>query len=147
MSDRTAVPMDTDGIDDFLGRRQTGVLSLASGDGGAYGFPISFVHEPIENRLYFRFAYGPESQKREFFETTGSATFVVHEETDEGWKSVVAAGELADFLEPEVPVGVVDDVNDIDIPFFQVFEHPESELEFRIVALDIREIHGRIEAA
>jgi len=147
MSDRTAAPMDTDEIDKFLDGQQTGVLSLADGDGSAYGFPVSFVYHPGEERLYFRFAYGSDSQKREFFESTSSATFVVHEETDEGWKSVVVEGELAEFLEPEAPVGVVDDVNDLDVPFFEMFEHPESELEFRIVALDIRESHGRVEAA
>jgi len=147
MSDRTATLMDTSEIDDFLEEHQTGVLSLADGDGSAYGFPISFVHYPDEARLYFRFAYGPDSQKREFFETTSRATFVVHGETADGWKSVVVEGELAEFLEPDAPVNVVDDVNDLDVPFFEVFEQPESDLEFRIVALDIDALQGRVEAA
>lgn len=139
--------MDTSGIDDFFDRHSIGVLSLADGDGDAYGFPVSFVHYSNEQRLYFRFAYGPESQKREFFETTRRASFVVHGETAEGWKSIVAEGPLTEFLEPDVPLRVTDDVNDLDIPFFEVFEHPESALEFRIVALDIEAIRGRNEAA
>lgn len=146
MSDRTATLMHTSSIDEFLAQQQVGVLSLADESGEAYGFPIAFVHYPNESRLYFRFAYGPDSQKRQFFETTRRASFVVHGETADGWKSVVAEGPLTEFLEPEVPSAVAQDVNNIDISFFEMFEHPDSDLEFRIVALDIEAVNGRTEA-
>lgn len=146
MSERISTPMDTTEITDFLGSQETGVVSLANRSGRSYGFPISFVYEPDDRRIYFQFGYAGDSLKREFFETTSGASFVVHDETPDGWRSVVARGELAELLEPDVPIGVADRVNELDIPFFRVFEYDTDELEFTVVALDIDDLTGRIEA-
>ncbi len=147
MARTTGTELGRSGIDDFLESRSTGTLSLAKGD-ESYAVPISFTFSPETRDFYFRLGYGPESRKREFIEATERATFVVADETETGWKSVIARGTLEHRSTVEdldvVPEGE-DSVSQVErereIPYYTVFDAPD-ELLFTLVRLDTDEITG-----
>lgn len=56
-------------IDDFLSRHETGVLSLARTD-DPYAIPISYGYDEEEREFYMRMVSTPESEKRQFLEST-----------------------------------------------------------------------------
>ncbi|THE66489.1 hypothetical protein D8Y22_01905 [Salinadaptatus halalkaliphilus] len=94
-----------------------------------------------------------ESRKREYIEATERATFVVAAETNAGWKSVVARGELGhrntvENLDRVTPPdrSVSDAEAELDIPFYHVFDEP-SELLFTLARLRTTELTGIAEAA
>ncbi len=136
--------MDGLEIAEFLGSRWTGVLALAREDLG-YGIPVSYAYDEAGGDVFFRFGYGSESQKRTFVEASERASFVVYDETDDGWKSVVARGPLEPLAEDTAASTVVEAVRNLDIPYVTVHDHPEDELDFEIVRLDVREIDGVVE--
>ncbi len=136
--------MDGLEIAEFLAQGWTGVLSLARDDDG-YGIPVSYAYDEDSGDVFFRFGYGSESQKRPFVEASRRASFVVYEETEEGWKSVVARGPLEQLTTDTVASTVVEAIRDLDIPYVTVHDHPEDDLEFEIVRLDVHEVDGVVE--
>lgn len=84
-----------------LERAEFGVLSLTNDD-EAYAFPVSFGYNSGPKTLYFLFAFDGESKKREFVETTRTASFtVVESELPDEWSSVIISGTLAPLSDPE----------------------------------------------
>lgn len=145
MAVRTATPMDALDIGEFLRGQGTGVLALAKG-GSVYALPVSFAYHDDEPAIYFRFGYGPDSQKRTYVEDADEASFVVYDHTDDGWKSVLAEGQLEPVSESQLDTTVDEAVNRLHIPYFEVHRRPTSELEFSIVRLDIDKLSGVAEA-
>lgn len=147
MARTTATELDRSGIDDFLENRSTGTLSLAKDD-ESYAVPISFTFSPETRDFYFRLGYGPDSRKREFIEATERATFVVADETEGGWTSVIARGTL-EHRSTVDGLGVVpegeDSVSQVErereIPYYTVFDTPD-ELLFTLVRLETDEVTG-----
>lgn len=137
--------MDALDIADFLEQQATGVLAIASG-GHVYAIPVSFAYHDEGPDLYFRFGYGRESQKRTFVEGADEATFVVYDRTDEGWKSVLAEGRLEPVSESRLDTSLVEAVNRLQIPYFEVHRQPAAELEFEIVRLDVSKLSGVAES-
>jgi nitroimidazol reductase NimA-like FMN-containing flavoprotein (pyridoxamine 5'-phosphate oxidase superfamily) len=133
--------MDATDIADFLATQHTGVLSLAEGN-DSYAIPVSFAHKADEGAVYFRLGYGADSNKRRFVGAVDTASFVVHDQTDEGWKSVVVHGELEQLSENSLDSTVVQSVRDLDIPYFNVFDDASGNLEFVIVRLDAASLTG-----
>lgn len=141
-------------IDKFLDEQRTGVLSMASDDRG-YGVPMSYTYEAASAEVYLRLGYGPDSTKRAFLEDSEEVTFVVYDETIEGWVSVLVRGpleELSDVTElrGRHPRGGSDSsveqvVTNLDIPFFQVFEG-DVDVNFVVGRLDARDITGVVES-
>ena len=93
MNAPTADPLSESAITEFLGDQSVGTLALAAED-NSYAVPVAYTFAPDTKDFYFRLGYGPGSQKRQYIETTEQARFVVAAETDAGWKSVVAAGDI-----------------------------------------------------
>lgn len=153
MSRLTASALDTAEIDTFLADQSTGTLSLANDD-DAYGVPVAFTFDEESRNVYFRLGYGPDSLKRQFIDATETATFVVADETADGWKSVIVRGEVehlssVDDLNTTHPGGSADPsvsqaIRDLEIPYYQVFEEP-SDMMFTLVRLRTDEITGVIE--
>lgn len=115
-------PMTESELAEFLDERGQGVLSLAR-DGDAYGVPVSFGYD--DDTLYFvLLQFGDASEKLEFAEATGTATFSTFEFEDEHhWRSVVARGPLESVAEEDREA--VDDVMFDNARFASLFPHGE----------------------
>lgn len=146
MAVATATAMDALDITEFLEAQATGVLAIASGD-RVYAIPVSFAYHEDGPAIYFRFGYGPDSQKRTFVEGADEASFVVYDRTDEGWKSVLAEGELEPVSESRLDTTLTEAVNALHIPYFEVHRRPAAELEFEIARLDVDKLSGIVEAS
>lgn len=133
--------MDGIEITEFLEDHMAGVLGLAAGD-EAYAIPVSFTYRPEDTACYFRFGYGPESRKQAFLEATDWATFVVYELGEAGWESVLVEGELTLLSEGEADTELVESINRLRIPYFDVFERPHEDLEFVIGRLAAASLTG-----
>lgn len=116
------VPMTESERDEFLDEQGQGVLSLAR-DGDAYGVPIYFGGD--DGTLYFvLLQFIDDSQKLEFAEATGTATFSTFEFEDEHhWRSVVVRGPLESVAEEDR--AAVDDVMFDNARFASLFPHGE----------------------
>lgn len=133
--------MDAIEIEAFLDSQQTGVLALAA-ESDAYAIPVSFVYDSDDGAVYLRLGYTPDSQKRSYVNGTESASLVVYDETDDGWKSVVVEGTLEEASETTLDSSVREAVDELRIPFFSVFDRPSSEMEFRISRIEVSSING-----
>lgn len=141
MSDRTATQMDSTAIASFLETHHTGVLSLASGD-DAYAVPVSYAVGESVGELYFRLGFGPGSQKRSYLEATDTATFVVYDQVEGNWESVVAHGRLETLAAGDADAAVATAVEGLEIPYFQVFDRPVADLDFELVRLNADSVRG-----
>lgn len=88
------VELSEDELDELLGERGHGVLSLADG-GRAYGVPMSFGYDG--DRLFLEFVrFGEDSEKSRFRESTVEACLTTYTvETRFAWQSLVVRGPLA----------------------------------------------------
>ena len=138
------VDMDAIQIAEFLDSQRTGVLSMGRENDG-YGVPLAYWFDDDDTSFYFRLGYGPGSQKRKFIEAAEYVTFVVYADTDEGWKSVLAEGELEVIAEENVDTSIEEVTRRLDIPYFEVHERPVSELEFDILQMRVTKLNGIVE--
>ena len=141
----TATAMDALEIGEFLAGQGTGVLALTR-SGSVYAFPVSFAYHEDGQALYFRLGYGPDSQKRAYVEDADEASFVVYDRTDQGWKSVLAEGQLEPVSDSRLDTSVEEAVYGLHIPYFQIHREPTAELEFSVVRLDADKLSGIVEA-
>lgn len=144
MPGHTATEMDAIEMGEFLDTQQTGVLSLAK-DGDGYAIPVSFVYDDGHQDVYLRLGFAPASQKRKYLDATEHVSFVVYDETDEGWKSVVIQGTTEELSSSTLDSSIHEAVNDIEIPFMSVHQRPVTETEFRIVRISVTTINGLVE--
>lgn len=135
MSESKNIHMDGIEIESFLESQTTGVLALADED-DAYAIPISFAYDDEVEKLYFRLGYAPGSRKQQFVESSELVTFVVSDETPDGWKSVVVEGRLSEMGADSLDAAIVEATNKLDIPYFKVHDRPASDLQFTIVEMD-----------
>jgi nitroimidazol reductase NimA-like FMN-containing flavoprotein (pyridoxamine 5'-phosphate oxidase superfamily) len=145
MTTPTATAMDALDIGDFLAARETGVLAIAKG-ASVYAIPVSFAYEEDGPAVYFRLGYGPDRQKRAFVEGGDEASLVVYDDTDEGWKSVVAEGHLEVVSESQLDAAIEEAVNGLEIPFFEIHRRPAAELAVSVVRLHVDKLSGIGEA-
>ncbi|WP_204960024.1 pyridoxamine 5'-phosphate oxidase family protein [Salinigranum salinum] len=136
-----AEPMDEAEIDGFLGNEGTGTLAFAQED-ESYAIPISYGFDATDGTFYFRLAFHPDSEKRAFLGPDSTVSFVVSEETDEGWRSVVARGHLRETGEAAIDSSVVEAIRRVNIPFFTVFDRPARDLDFQLFRLRPDELTG-----
>ena len=146
MATRTKREMDAIEIAEFLDARHAGVLSLADG-GDAYSIPVSFDYDGDESALFFRFGFGPDSQKRQFLEAVESASFVVFEREEGRWKSVVIEGPVETVSESTLDSNIVEALDGLDIPYFRIHQRPSGNMDFEIARLDATKMTGIVEGA
>ncbi|MDG5778232.1 pyridoxamine 5'-phosphate oxidase family protein [Haloarculaceae archaeon H-GB2-1] len=138
--------LDDEEIDAMLGEMGHGVLSLAR-DGEAYAVPVVYHYDG--DTFFFRLGMAPGSKKRDFVETTETATFVVYEaegtpdpEELDTW-SVVATGPLRELTDAErMSFPTAAEINR-DFPPIRVFDEPIDELEIELYAMDHETLTGR----
>lgn len=144
MPGQTATEMDAIEMGEFLETQQTGVLSLAKDDDG-YAIPVSFVYDDGQQDVYLRLGFAPASQKRKYLDATEHVSFVVYDETDDGWKSVVIQGTTEELSSSTLDSSIHEAVNNIEIPFMSVHQRPVTDTEFRIVRISVTTINGLVE--
>lgn len=131
-------------VDDFLGRKETGVLSLAREE-EPYAIPISYGYDASERAFYLRLVSKPDSQKRTFLGTSPAVRLVVYDETDGGetYWSVVAAGELEEVDPDALSVEEIQQYGDARRPLFEIWGARKDDLDIQLYRFDPDELSGR----
>jgi len=130
--------------DEFLGDGGTGVLSFATDpDEPPMSIPVSYGYFADADSIYFRLSMPDDSRKESLVDNPVS--FVVHHETDAGWRSVVATGRLESVAEAPYDSAALQGLWAVDIPTVDVFEQPPSEIPFETYRLRPDAISGRKE--
>jgi hypothetical protein len=143
----TATDMDAVEISEFLGTQGTGVLSLADGD-DSYAVPVSFAFDDEDERgpyVYLRLGFAPGSEKRAFIDSSDRVSFVVYDDTEDGWKSVVARGRLETVSARSLDAIVGEAIRGLDIPYFTVHGEAAKDLNFTLARIDVTELTGIVE--
>lgn len=143
MEDSRSVRLDEEELDAFLGSGGTGVLSFDTPDDEPpYSLPVSYGYDADSGHFYFRLSFGPDSEKPDLDETR-AVSLVVHEHTDEGWRSAIAVGALERVAEVDVSTGILEEMRRVRIPMVDAFDTDPRTLEFEFVRLDPDQLTGR----
>ena len=130
--------------DSFLGTGGTGVLSFATDpDEPPVSIPVSYGYFADAMSIYFRLSIPEGSRKRDLVDNPVS--FVVHQETEAGWRSVVASGRLEAVTEAPYDSAALQGMWAVDIPTVDVFDRPPSEIPFETYRLVPDTVSGRKE--
>jgi len=140
--------MSTEERNEFLGSGGTGVISFdTSGDGPPYTRPVSYGYDAETGKFYFRLAVGPEDAgKMDLIDADREISFVTYDETDRGWRSVIATGRLEEVTKSALDPAVADAMQRVRIPFVDVYDSHPLTLEFRFFRLTPEEVTGQREA-
>ncbi len=137
--------MDDESIDERLRTADSGVLALAGGN-DAYAVPLAHYYDG--DSLYFRLGMTEQSTKRELWETTETACYVLRgtESTADpkafdSW-SIVITGSLTALSEAERDRFDTAEINDRFSPI-RVFDEAIEDIDVIIVRFDIESITGR----
>lgn len=130
--------------DDFLGRKETGVLSLARED-EPYAVPVSYGYDAEARTFFLRLVSTPGSEKRQYLASTPRARLVVYEEAEEGtvYRSVVAAGTLEERSPAELTVDHVEQYGQSRRPLFEIWGESKQDLDIELYEFTPEEISGR----
>lgn len=134
--------MTTTEVDEFLGRHETGVLSLARDD-DPYAIPISYGYDRGERQFYLRLVSAPESEKRRFLTSTPRARIVVYEAEGDTYRSVVATGELVEIPREELTVERIEQYGRAKRPLFEIWAEEKPDLEVGLFELAPDDLSGR----
>lgn len=148
MEDIRSVRMTDEERDEFLGRGGTGTISVDTPDDDPpYSRPVSYGYDAATGNFYFRFAVGPEDTGKTDIVDGGSVvSFVTHNQTDDGWRSVVATGRLEEITKSALDPAVADAMQRVTVPFVDVYDSHPLTLEFRFFRLAPDECSGKQEA-
>jgi len=147
MEDIRSVRMTDEERDEFLGRGGTGTISVAtSDDEPPYSRPVSYGYDAATGNFYFRFAVGPEDTgKADIIDGGSAVSFVTHNQTDDGWRSVVATGRLEEITNSALDPAVADAMQRVTVPFVDVYDSHPLTLDFRFFRLTPDECSGKQE--
>lgn len=115
--------------DAFLGAGGTGVLAFATDDGEPpHAVPVSYGYDASAGSFYFRLAVDPSRDKQAYLDRPVS--FVVHGETDDGYRSVIAVGRLVATDDERVAIESLPELARVHVPLVEMFDYPTSDVEF-----------------
>ena len=144
MSSLRWIQMSEEEIDEFLGRGGTGVISFSTPhEDPPASIPVSYGYNATDRTLYFNLSTPRDSRKDDLVDKP--VTYVVHKETEQGWRSVVATGELEDVSEAHYDSDAVQGMWPIEIPIVDMFERPRKEISFQHYRLVPERLTGRKE--
>ncbi len=132
--------------DAFLGRKETGVLSLATpADESPHSVPVSFGFDTVGTAFFFRIADLPPEEKGELEDRP--VTFVTYGDDAEigGYVSVVAEGSLERTTKEEIASDALAGLERVTIPFVDIFGDRPAEIEFSFYRLVPETLTGRKE--
>jgi hypothetical protein len=137
--------MDDAEIEERLRTAGTGVLAL-SGGGEAYAIPLAHYYDG--EGLYFRLGTTDGDRKREFWERTETACYVLYgaEPTEDprgldSW-SVLVTGRLVELPEADRERFDTAEINRRFSPI-RVFDEDVEEIEITIAELEMETVTGR----
>ncbi|WP_049923196.1 pyridoxamine 5'-phosphate oxidase family protein [Halopiger djelfimassiliensis] len=129
-------------VDDFLGRHETGVLSLAR-ENDPYAIPISYGYDTDRREFYMRLVSTPDSEKREFLESAPQARLVVYDEQESTYRSVIATGTLEDIPPAELTPDQIAQYGEAKRPLFEIWAQGKDELDIELYRLVPESLDGR----
>lgn len=131
-------------VDEFLGRYETGVLSLARGD-EPYSIPISFGYDAGEGTFYLRLVSTPESEKRGFLASAPRARLVVYDEVEprRSYRSVVAVGSLEEIEQEALTVEHIEQYGSTKRPLFEIWSESKRDLDVELYRFEPTSVSGR----
>ncbi|OAQ52671.1 hypothetical protein HTG_10115 [Natrinema mahii] len=129
-------------IDDFLSRHETGVLSLARTD-DPYAIPISYGYDDDAREFYMRMVSTPDSEKRQFLESTPAARLVVYDEADSTYRSVIATGELQSIEPAALTPDQIAQYGDTKRPLFEIWAEGKDALNIELYRFEPATLNGR----
>ena len=138
----TETDMTDEEIDDFLGRHETGVLSLARTD-EPYAIPISYGYDGENREIYMRLVSTPESEKREFLSSSPDARLVVYDESDSTYRSVIATGTLDEIDPADLTPDQIAQYGEAKRPLFEIWAEGKKDLNIELYRLVPDTINGR----
>ncbi len=129
-------------VDEFLGHRETGVLSLARAD-DPYAIPISYGFDEENRVFYMRLVSTPDSEKRSFLESTPLARLVIYDEAESSYQSVIANGTLESIEPSELTPDQIAQYGDARRPLFEIWAEGKDALDIELYKLDPETLNGR----
>lgn len=127
--------MSEEEIDEFLGRGGTGVVAFATeADEPPVAIPVSYGYNADIEAFYFQLSVPRDNRKDEL--VPRQVSFVVHDETDDGWRSVVATGRLEEISDSPYESTAIQGMWAIEIPIVEIFDRPRTEVTFRYFLLE-----------
>ncbi|SFC08687.1 hypothetical protein SAMN05444422_104192 [Halobiforma haloterrestris] len=127
---------------EFLGTGGTGVLSFGTDAGESpASLPVSYGYYADAGNFYFRLSFPPGTRKKEAVDDPVS--FVTYGEVDDGWRSVIATGELEELTDVDGESAAVQGMWAVHIPTVDVFDRPRDEIDFVDFRLVPEELTGR----
>ncbi|RQG88892.1 pyridoxamine 5'-phosphate oxidase family protein [Natrarchaeobius halalkaliphilus] len=129
-------------IDEFLGRNETGVLSLARSD-DPYAIPISYGYDASERAIYLRLVSTAESEKRDFLDSEPDARLVVYDEAQSTYRSVIATGALCNIPPSELTPNEIAQYGQAKRPLFEIWAQGTDELDIELYRLAPVSLEGR----
>ena len=143
MTTSSEAEMSASAVDAFLGRHETGVLSLARDD-SPYAIPVSYGYDTDSRTFYLRLVSTPESGKREFLSDTPQTTLVVYEEVrDTTYRSVVARGGLQTGDPDERSPDQIAQYGEAKRPLFEMWSAGRAELDIQLYEFQPATLSGR----
>jgi nitroimidazol reductase NimA-like FMN-containing flavoprotein (pyridoxamine 5'-phosphate oxidase superfamily) len=144
MADSDPHSLGPDARDAVLGTGGVGVLAFSTTDDEPpHSLPVSYGYDAETASLYFRLATGGDSTKADLLDDP--ASFTVHREGEDGYESVVAQGELDSIDEDAVDTDVLDGLQRVEIPLFDVFDREPRSVSFDFFRLDASDARGKRE--
>ncbi|APW96529.1 pyridoxamine 5-phosphate oxidase [Halobiforma lacisalsi AJ5] len=129
-------------IDDFLSRHETGVLSLAR-DNEPYSIPISYGYDEENQDFYMRLVSTPDSEKREFLDSTPESRLVIYDESGSTYRSVIGKGTLENIAPGELTPDQIAQYGDARRPLFEIWAQGKDELDIELYRLSPETLEGR----
>lgn len=134
--------MSREEIDRLLLDVDMGVLSLDK-QGDVYSFPMSYGYNPDNNFICLMIGYAPRSKKREWIESGGRATFVVHQMGEDGEaRSVVIEGELTQ-IRKEVQGEAYEALKEASFTVLHETGAAIEDSDYSVFRFEVENIEGR----
>ncbi|WP_418281059.1 pyridoxamine 5'-phosphate oxidase family protein [Halorubrum sp. DTA98] len=132
-------------IQDGLTRAEYGVLSLTNGN-ETYGIPLSFGYDETIETIYFMLAFDEGSKKREFLQTTRTASLtVVDTDLPDNWTSVLITGPVTPVPTDETTTAYAALADTAEFPAMYTFEEyfDMETTEQSLYQLTVESLSGR----
>lgn len=143
MSPAREAEMSPAEIDEFVAKRETGVLTLAR-ENEPYSIPISYGYDTSDGTFYVRLVSTPDSEKRAFLGSSPAVRLVIYDGTDDNsmYWSVVAKGALEELDPSALSVEEIEQYGDASRPLFEVWGKGRDELDIQLYEFEPEEIDG-----
>lgn len=135
--------MSDEATDEFLGRHETGVLSLARTD-EPYAIPISYGYDAEDRVFYVRLVSTPDSEKRRFLSSSPGARLVVYDDHEDTYRSVVATGTLEHVEPDELTAEDIEQYGAARRPLFEIWPQQKGDLDIELYRLVPETLSGRL---